>query len=197
MLNIDLSEIKQYLFSLRYYILIAGLIFILGIVMGYFSGKMMPQQSKELISQLQETFEPILEKGPLSQILFIFLQNGLAAFLIILGGVLFGFFPFLSLLSNGELLGLVGYFASLELGMTKLLGAVLPHGLIEISCILISGAIGLKIGRRVFKRVFKKQQGVKQELSSGLDLFLKVILIGLFLAAVVEVLVSPALLRFF
>lgn len=193
--TIDAGLMKKYLRSLLPYVLISVLFFIIGIVSGYYFIKIFPSESEKLLSFFKQTYEPILRTSWIYQILFIFFKNVFTSFLVIISGVLFGIVPLASLISNGEILGMLFTSNIQEYGLLHLLSGILPHGIIEIPCFLLTSAIGLKIGRALFKKIFKKEGNLKEELNSGLNFFLKVIIILLFLAAILEVLVSSELLR--
>jgi len=188
---------KSYFYSLLPYILISGIIFSLGIIIGYCLIEIFPSESEKLISLFKQTYEPILKMPKFSQILFIFLKNGITSFSIIITGIFFGIIPIVSLISNGEVLGILFGFNLSKYNLFYLLLGILPHGIIEIPCFLITSAIGLKIGRNFIKKIFGKEGNLKEELNSGLIFFLKIIILFLFLAAVLEVLVSPELLRIY
>jgi len=188
---------KDYLRSLFPYILISGLIFSIGIISGYYFAENHPSESMDFISLLEETYGPILEMGKFSQILSIFLRNGISSFLVIIAGVIFGIFPALSLVTNGQILGILTNFILQKFSFFYFLSGILPHGIIEIPCFLISCAIGLRIGKTLIERILKKGGDIKQELNMGLNFFLRVILIFLFLASIIEVLISSELLRIY
>lgn len=190
-----ISPHKSYLYSLRLYILVSALIFIFGIIIGYYTTEIFPSESQEMVSLLKKTYEPILETGVFSQILFIFLKNGIASFFVIITGAIFGVLPIISLINNGGILGVVSSSFLKEYTFYHLLLGILPHGIFEIPLFLISSAIGLKIGRTSIRRIFKKEGSVKKELSLALNTFLKLILVLLFFVAIIEVLVTPALFR--
>jgi len=191
------SPCKDYLRSLLPYILISALIFLLGIISGYYFAEVYPSESGELLSLLEKTYKPILEMNKVSQVLFIFLKNGVTSFLIIIFGVVFGFLSIVSLISNGEILGMLANFTLEKSSIFYFLLGILPHGVIEIPCFLISSAIGLKIGRTLIKKIFGKGGSLKEELNLGLNTFLRIILVFLFLAAIIEVLISSELLRIY
>lgn len=81
-----------------------------------------------------------------------------------------------------------------------LLGAILPHGIFEIPAILLSGALGLRLGRNIFYMfvsVFKKRK-IKKEIwkeyhmlimDAGVIIFICFLL--LLFAAFLEVYVTP------
>lgn len=195
--TIDPGFMKKYLRSLLPYILISGLFFLVGIIAGYYFVKLFPSDSEKLLSFFKQTYEPILGMSKISQILFIFLKNGFTSLLIIISGILFGIIPLASLISNGEMLGMIFGSNIQEYSIFYLLSGILPHGIIEIPCFLLTSAIGLKIGRVFYKKIFKKGGNLKEEFNLGLTFFLKIIIIFLFLAAVLEVLVSSELLRIY
>lgn len=191
------SPCKGYLRSLLPYILISASIFLLGIISGYYFAEVYPSESGKLLSLLEKTYKPILEMNKVSQVLFVFLKNGVTSFFIIISGVIFGFLPVVSLISNGEILGVLANFTLEKSSIFYFLLGILPHGVIEIPCFLISSAIGLKIGKTLIKKIFGKGGSLKEELNLGLNTFLRIILVFLFLAAIIEVLISSELLRIY
>jgi len=191
------SPCKDYLRSLLPYILVSALLFLLGIIAGYYFTEAYPSESEEIISLLEKTYKPVLEMNKVSQVLFIFLKNGVTSFFIIILGVIFGFLPIVSLLSNGEILGILANFTLEKYSIFYFLSGILPHGIIEIPCFLITSAIGLKIGKTLIKKILGKGGSLKEELTSGLNVFLRIILVFLFLAAIIEVLISSELLRIY
>lgn len=191
------SPCKDYLRSLLPYILTSTLVFLSGIIVGYYFVEIYPAESEKLISLLRETYRPVLEMNKVSQILFIFLKNGVTSFLIVIFGIFFGFLPIISLISNGEILGILTKFTLEKASISYLLLGILPHGIIEIPCFLITSAIGLRIGKTFIKKILGKGGSLKEEFNLGLNTFLRVILVFLFLAAIIEVLISAELLRIY
>lgn len=191
------SPCKSYLRSLLPYILVSALLFSLGTVSGYYFAEFYPSESEDVISLLRESYKPILEMNELSQILFIFLRNGVTSFLVAIFGVVFGILPIISLISNGEVLGIIANFTLEKFSIFYFLLGVLPHGVIEIPCFLIASAIGLRIGKTLIKKILGKGGSLKEEFDLGLNTFLRIVLVFLFLAAIIEVLVSSELLRIY
>lgn len=193
----NLAFVKGYLPSLFRYLLISIFLFSSGIIGGYYFFDIFPSESEKILSLLSETFKPILAMPSFVQILFIFLRNGLISFLMIIFGILFGIFPIIVLISNGQILGLLLGWLVPRYNISYILLGILPHGLIEIPCFLLSAAIGLKIGKILVKKIFRKKVSLQEELNLGLSFFLRIILFLLFAAAVIEVLISPELLRIY
>jgi len=189
-----MEKFKAYLYSIRYFVLFAFLVFIFGIFYGYLAAQTSPDEAKMILERIKETLEPIYAMGPFGQFLFIILNNGLTLFFILLLAVIFGIFPFLVLLSNGTILGMVAFFSQQQFSWSVFFLGTLPHGLIEIPVFILAGAIGLKIGKSVFQRVFKKEGSIKKELSEALECFLKILLPLLAIAAAIEIFITTKLL---
>lgn len=185
------ENIQNYLLNLHYFILFSVVLFIFATGVGYFFAKNYPQEVKAVLEQIQKILEPIGKMGKVEQILLVFFNNSLTGFLAILLGILFGLFPLLVLFVNGEMLGIMIYLSREILSISEFLAAILPHGIIEIPVLIICGAIGLKIGKIFINKIFKKEDKIKKEIGTSLDFFFKVLVPLLFLAAVVEILLTP------
>jgi len=161
----------KYIFSLWKFILAAVLIFVFAAFYGYFFAQNSPLETELVLEKLQEVLGPIVEMPPLSQFLFVVLNNGITVFLAIVLGIIFGFFPFLVLFSNGTILGIIAFFSKTELSWSTFFVGTLPHGIIEIPVVILACAIGFKLGKTFSDRVFKnrapQQRGeVKEDKSS-------------------------------
>jgi stage II sporulation protein M len=188
----DIREIKNYLYSLRFYILFSLLIFLFAIVLGWTGAKVAPEESKEILEEMEKLLGPIVEISSFWQFLCVFLNNALTAFSAILFGVAFGIFPLLCVFTNGEILGILAFLSHETLSIPMFLTGILPHGIIEIPVLILAGAAGIKIGKIVIDRIFsKKKVEIKKELSSALGLFLKILLPLLLIAAAIEIFITP------
>jgi stage II sporulation protein M len=202
---------REYLRSLIPYIALAALLFTIGILSGYYVSEISPENTRELVSLLRENYEPMLSADKTSQILFIFLKNSVASFSMIITGLIFGIFPVIGLIGNGEILGMLSNIFLEDNSVQSLLAGIMPHGIIEIPFFLMSSAMGLKIGKTTFNKIFrklkkkkiveeedvKKEVSIKKEMTLALSTFLKIVLIFLFIAAVIEVLATPEIFRIF
>jgi uncharacterized membrane protein SpoIIM required for sporulation len=77
----------------------------------------------------------------------IFTNNIVVAFLALAGGFTFGLLTVYSLAYNGALIGVLGAFEWRGGGFDEFMRLVLPHGLLELSCISLAGGAGLAIAR--------------------------------------------------
>jgi stage II sporulation protein M len=178
-------ELREYLHSLRFYILFVCILFAGAIAMGYM-GFLSEVFSESLawLEQLSEGIEDFTELYP-SWILFvafffvIFLNNAFTCFLNVITGPLLGIFPLFSAVING---GLLGWLAREE-GLLVFL-AVVPHGMFELPAYFFSVAIGLKLAHEVLKPRGERQ--LRITLVEGLKVYLRLILPLLFIAALIE-----------
>lgn len=191
--DVKIKDIRNYLFNLRYFVLLSIFLFIFATSVGYSFAKNYTKEVKEFLEQIQKVLEPIEKMEEAEQILLIFLNNSLTGFLTILLGVLFGLFPLIVLFANGQLLGILIYLSRETLPVSKFLLSLLPHGIIEIPVLIICGAMGLKMGKIFADKIFKREGKIKKEIGLALNFFSKILLPLLFLAAVVETLITPKL----
>lgn len=185
---------KDYLLSLRYYLLFAALIFILSVGSGYIFAKNYPAEVQKVLQDLQRVLEPIKEMSEMQQVFFIFLNNSVTGFLAIFLGPVLGIFPFSILLANGGMMGIMFFLSEENEVLSAFFTGIFPHGIIEIPVLIFCGAIGIKIGKLVIKKIFKRKGDIKNELISGLKFFFKVLVPLLFLASVIEVFITQRLL---
>ncbi len=77
----------------------------------------------------------------------IFVNNIEVAFLAVVGGFTFGLLTAYSLAYNGALIGVLGALEWRAGGFDAFLRLVVPHGILELSCISLAGGTGLLIAR--------------------------------------------------
>ena len=185
---------KDYLLSLRYYLLFAALIFILSVGSGYIFAKNYPAEVQKVLQDLQRVLEPIKEMSEMQQVFFIFLNNSITGFLAILFGVVLGIFPLIMLLANGGMMGIMFFLSEENEVLSAFFTGIFPHGVIEIPVLIFCGAIGIRIAVSLFKKIFRKKSDIKKELIQGLNFFFKILIPLLFLASLIEVFITQRLL---
>jgi uncharacterized membrane protein SpoIIM required for sporulation len=77
----------------------------------------------------------------------IFVNNIEVSLLAVAGGFTFGVLTVFSLAYNGALIGVLGTFEWRGGDFGQFVRLVVPHGLLELSCIALAGAAGLSIAR--------------------------------------------------
>jgi len=177
--------LREYIYSLRFYILFIVVFFISSAIVGYLgflnelfnAALQYIQQLSENVKGFSDSYSPWV-----SFLLFffvIFLNNAFTCFIDILSGPLVGIVPLFSAFVNG---GIVGWFVQKE-GAIVLI-AIIPHGVFEIPAFLISAAIGLRLGREVFRS--RDERDLGGEMKRGLWVFLTLIFPLLLIAAIIE-----------
>ena len=76
----------------------------------------------------------------------IFTNNIGVTFTSFASGIVFGILPAFSLLYNGLILGAVAGIASATGHSTDVIELIVPHGILELSCIAVSAAAGMRMG---------------------------------------------------
>lgn len=169
----------RYLKESKGYIYAISLVFLAGILAGFiFYG-----QFSFLEEILKELMLKIRGLGLWETIGFILQNNAQSAFLGLFLGILLGIFPVINTISNGIILGYVmkGVFIS---GGISEFWKILPHGVFELPAIIISLALGLKLGMFVFSK--KRKEELLERLKNSFFIFIFIVLPLLIVAAIVE-----------
>ncbi|PGK51249.1 hypothetical protein CN918_26015 [Priestia megaterium] len=132
----------------------------------------------------------------------IFINNFKVVLFVMIGAVLtVYFFPTITVISNGAVLGLV--LAALKIvnpkdsTWTNLFTGIVPHGIFEIPAIILGGAIGARLGLAGYRTLFKKEQELpyKTVLLQSSRFFLCILLPLLVIAAFVEMFITPHIMQ--
>ncbi len=179
---------RKYLLSLKNFIIISSLVFILSSFLAYFLASTSYLEYESIIERMGEKLEPIFELSSFNQFLFILVNNTVTLFLAVILGLLLGIFPLLVLFLNGMMLGVVAHFTPFSLFVVS----IVPHGILEIPALILSCAIGLKLGKTLF---LKEKAIIKKEIKMGVLFFLKFLLPIIIIAAAIEVYLTSFLLQ--
>jgi stage II sporulation protein M len=174
-------------------LILATSIFFVSLLLGTLIGQ---NTVEELMRQFGAVLEPLASMGKLSilLVLIIFINNAIKALGIIFLGILLGLPPLLFIGLNGFILGGLGSALASIKGWTYVMASFVPHGVIEIPVILLATALGFTVGMESLKWLVRKESRVKLKLSDSLKVYLRWILPGLAVAAIIEVLVTPLLI---
>jgi len=185
----QVNQIIRQKVLIRNLILATGIFFV-SLVLGTLIGQNMVEG---LMRQFGVVLEPLASMGNLSILLFliIFINNTIKALGLVFLGILLGLPPLLSIGLNGFILG--GFSSALESvnGWRYVIAGFVPHGVIEIPVILLATALGLTLGMESLKWLLRRESRVKLQLSDCLKVYLRWILPGLAVAAIIEVFVTP------
>jgi stage II sporulation protein M len=82
----------------------------------------------------------------------------------------------------------------MEQSLLYLAGGLLPHGIIEIPMVVISAAVGIRLGLKVIAAFKGESVSLKEEMITGIKFFFYWIMPLLFIAAVVETFITSAII---
>ena len=188
-------EIKEYLKSLKNYILFSSLVFLFAIFSGYLFAQNFPEETQKIVEELKTFFSGSEEMTDWQIFLFILENNVLKLFTVILLGIFAGLIPLLSLWGNGIILGIFAQIVSQELSWTFLILGILPHGIIEIPVLILSAAIGIRIGKLAVWRIFGRHRNFRKEFTKAIKFYIVVLVPLLFIAALIEAFITPIFLE--
>ncbi len=103
-----------------------------------------PDEVKQLVSH---DFEDYYSSAPAQDFAAkVFTNNAYVAALTLASGLLLGLPVFYLLYQNAVSIGIVGGFMAANDRSGLFFGLILPHGLLELTCIFVAGGLGLKLG---------------------------------------------------
>jgi stage II sporulation protein M len=179
-----------YLKSIRVFIGITVLVFIVTAVMGYVAAEANSDLATSWMNEL-EMFKWIMSLHPILIMLAIFLKNLIACAMSVLLGLGFGLVPLLVLTSNGFMIGVVSYFIIHKQGVLYLLAGIVPHGIIELPTILLGISIGLRLGYLLVLTLLGEKADLAGETRTAVHFLVRWFLPLLLLAAAIETFITP------
>lgn len=126
---------------------------------------------------------------------YVFFHNWETALATALSGVWFPMIPFVTLLLNGALVGVV---SDVVPNTTMLVAALAPHGVIELPSFVLAGSAGIRLGVAFFRSMRSPGPQSGQELHAIARQTIYVV-IGLallfFIAGIIEGNITPVIMR--
>lgn len=174
--------------GLVYSFLLATALFTVSVVLGT---RVPPALLAEMLEEMGRLLEPVSSLGPFALFLVIFLNNAVKALGVIVLGVVLGLPPLLFVSYNGFAIGALVSGLKSVIGWEVIAAGLIPHGVIEVPLLLLATALGFVVGGESLKWLIRRKSAVRAKMRQGLKLYLKWILAGLFIAAVIEVFVTP------
>ncbi|MEA1894405.1 MAG: stage II sporulation protein M [Euryarchaeota archaeon] len=202
-------------------IVLVTAIFLISVVSGYLYANLNPYESARVMQELSDDLGWITDLDPVLILFAIFLNNSVKSFIVILLGALGivpiillnlnnvskGFFvrsffvlpmilPIMFIMLNGYILGIVMCESARAEGLLCVAAAILPHGIIELPMVLLSAALGTRIGAMVLLRISGKisTEEIISTIKWSISFYFRWILPLLFVAAVIETFITPAVL---
>ena len=184
----------------RHWLRITAIAFVLMIVGSYIVGLLVPKLAADVHGWMADTAQSaeIQEDDGSFSALALFLHNFRAMMSTILYGLIpFIYLPALLLGINAMALGFVGaYCANNGLSVLIYLAGVLPHGIFELTAIVLALSAGFFLCANVTRRIRTREKGiVRASFALTAQLLFLHIAPLLLIAAFVEAHVTPAILR--
>lgn len=190
------EQALQYIMDSRREIGFISLLFVISAVVGYVVAIMYPDMVMQSLEELEGLVELLKNLSLIEIMLLIFLNNALKSLLILILGVGLGIVPFLFIAYNGYFLGIFSHKILMEQGMLYLVAGLLPHGIIEIPMVVVSAAIGMRLGLKVFASLKGEPVHLKEEMITGIKFFFYWVMPLLFIAAIVETFITSSIIGF-
>lgn len=197
---------KRQMIDLKPWLFLTTVVFAFGFCIGIVLCIVAPELISYFADALKEITEKISKDGKIQltwqSAYFVFWQNFTAAMIVSFGGAIFGLPTIFVSFVNFALLG---FFAGLaifgpeagQLNLFRFVILIVPHGIFEIAAILLSVALGLKLG---ILWILPKSKGRRMEafrLSlKQIFVMIPLIVLLLFLAATIEIFVTGNLSAF-
>jgi len=157
---------------------VSMIFFIFGIILGLFSASHHDYSA-------YFGFDPFDNFNP--GVLFFFKHNLKVAFLLWFGAVTLGITTLVNLFSNGFIVGSAVRTVTSQVGLTKTLLLILPHGIFEIPGLIIAGIAGFKIPYEILRFVLgKKEEIITEEDAKEFFKLVGLSILLIFIAAVIE-----------
>ena len=188
------EQALQYLKDLRKEIVIVALLFVLSAAIGYVVAIMHPEMVMQSLEELEGLVDLLKNLSPIEIMFLIFLNNSIKSLFVLVLGVFFGVVPLLFIAYNGYFLGIFSHKILMEQSLLYLAGGLLPHGIIEIPMVVISAAVGIRLGLKVIAAFKGESVSLKEEIITGIKFFFYWIMPLLFIAAVVETFITSAII---
>lgn len=170
------------------------MIFVLGIAAGFW----LVPSPRSVFEEVIEYFRPFIELPAYMLAIMIFVNNFLKTLILgVLLGLFIGIPPVIFVFLNGLLIGLTCSVAIEDFGVALTLASILPHGVLEIPALLISSALGIRVGLTVYGRIKRRVLDVKGTLKGCVKAYFKIAVPLLMMAAVIEVYITPLVMDYF
>ena len=182
---------RNYIVELKPFVIFSFVMFVLSTVAGYAYYATDPSYALESLGGLEELAEMLQGLSAIEIMLFIFVNNAVKMFFSVLLGFALGIVPLGFLVLNGFVIGIFIHYQVVESGALFVIAGLTPHGIIEIPMLLISSAIGMKIGYTALQALRSQPVDLKAEFIKGVKFYLHWLFPLIFIAAVIETFVTP------
>lgn len=185
---------RTYISELKPFIIFSLVMFLLSAITGYAYYATNPSHALNSLGGLEELAEMLQGLSAVEIMLLIFVNNAVKMFFSVLLGVALGIIPLGFLVLNGFVIGIFAHYQSVESGALFVIAGLTPHGIIEVPLLIISSAVGMKIGYVALQALRSQPVDLKTEIIRGIKFYLHWLLPLIFLAALIETFVTPVII---
>ncbi len=147
--------------------------------------------SESTFEELRRIIKPLESFNAIALLFIIFVNNIIKALGAITFGILLGIPSIFFIITNGFIIGMVVEVMATTIAYEVIIVSLVPHGILEIPLLILSTSLGLSIGIESLKFLLKQNSSIKMQMTLNLRFYLKWIVTGLFLAALIEVFLTP------
>lgn len=178
------------------YVTAITLIFAASLIAGYGYAVLNPTESARFVEELSAEFGWLMDLSLPQIFLVIFLNNAIKALLAIILGLLI-FVPVGFVAYNGWIIGIVVCEQVRTSGYMSVVAGILPHGIIELPMIIVSAALGTRLGVMAFLRIEGtiSNKDLISKIKWSVRFYLRWILPLLFIAALIETFITPIIMQ--
>lgn len=156
------NHIIEYVSRMKYYVILSLIIFVIFLILGYFFAGTFQSIVFPSVQGLNEG----VQQGTVKlETISLFINNFTVAMNIVLGGLYFSITSMYLLIFNALVIGYVACTTDL----IYFLSFTLPHGIIELSAIILAGAAGFRITHAIFILI----SGIKINKENRSDIFVE------------------------
>lgn len=182
--------------GIEFYLKALTLLFTISITFGFITAQQFPSEANMAMDQAVKELEFIKGLSQTSIFLLIALNNSVKVFLMMLLGVLWGVIPVIFILLNGYAAGIISSVVLQKSGLAPIVLGTLPHGVFEISAVLLAASYGVWLGERFVKKLKAGEPlGAYVKIAAGY--FFRVLFPLLVLAALIETFISDRIISAF
>lgn len=193
----DPGMMLLYLKKIKFYFFYSIFIFLVFSLIGFLVSLSEPESGEEVTGFLFDFLEKIgfWDLSKWQMLLFVFLNNAIKIISVALLGFFFGIFPIFFIVANGMILGILAHHVSEVYGWFFFMAGIFPHGIIEIPAAIAGASVGLFLGHKSIKKIFLGESvDLRLEFKESLSFLLKPVLVLVFIAAVAEIYLTPAVI---
>lgn len=183
--------------------LIMLLLFLSGIWLGERMSQTNPSMAKSIEKLVNNKFGSMkqwLKDMPFFVWIFvIWFNNIIASIMSFISGIII-IFPAVFVIYQGAILGVVQKLTVVHMSTAKFYLSLVPHGIFELSAVFIASGLGIRFGLVLYRSLWRllkggDDEGLLKNFFNEMRVYSILIILMLFVAAIIEVTISPLIIQ--